>query len=56
MQEVYQQVLVTCTTINVIICLGTLFGLIWIKVSERRERKRKEREKQKLAEQSVKEQ
>lgn len=56
MQEVYQQVLVTCTTINVIICLGTLFGWILTKVSDHREKKRKEREKQKLAEQSVKEQ
>ena len=56
MQEVYQPVLVTCTTINVIICIGTLFGWISIKISDHREKKRKEREKQKLAEQSAKEQ
>jgi len=49
MQNVYQQVIITCTTINVVICLGTLFSWIWIKVSDRKEKKRKEREEQKLA-------
>lgn len=56
MQDVYQQVIVTCTTINVIICLGTLAGWISMKVSDHREKKRKEREEKKLAEKSADEQ
>ena len=53
MQEVYQQVLVTCTTINVIICLGALFGWISIKVSDHREKKRKECEKNEHADKTT---
>lgn len=53
MQDVYQQVIVTCTTINVIICLGTLFSWIGIKVSDHREKKRKEREEKERAEKAA---
>lgn len=43
-QMVYTQVIVTCTTINVITIISTL--LIWIgtKIHDRREKKKKERE------------
>ncbi len=50
MQDVYQQVIITCTTINVIICLGSLFGWIGIKISDYKEKKRKERESNKTTE------
>jgi hypothetical protein len=46
MKEVYEQVLITCTTINVVIVLSTLFSWIGIKISDHR-RKKKETEKRK---------
>lgn len=44
MQEVYQQVIVTCTTINVVIIISTLAMLIGTKLHDRREKKREEKE------------
>jgi len=49
MQDVYQQVIVTCTTINVMICLVSLFSWIGFKVSDHREKKRREREEKERA-------
>lgn len=46
MKEVYEQVLITCTTINVVIVLSALFSWIGIKISDHR-RKKKETEKRK---------
>ena len=47
MKEVYEQVMITCTTINVVIILSTLFSWIGIKVSDRRRKKKEEAEKRK---------
>jgi hypothetical protein len=53
MQNVYQQVIITCTTINVIIGITAISSIIWMKISEHREKKRKKREEQELAEMFV---
>lgn len=42
MKEVYEQVLITCTTINVVIVLSTLFSWISIKISDHRRKKKEE--------------
>lgn len=47
MKEVYQQVMITCTTINVVIILSTLFSWIGIKISDHRRKKKEEAEKRK---------
>lgn len=43
-QMVYTQVVVTCTTINVITIISTLVIWIGTKIHDRREKKKKERE------------
>lgn len=43
-QMVYTQVIVTCTTINVITIISTLVIWIGTKIHDRREKKMKERE------------
>ena len=50
MQDVYQQVILTCTTINVVICFGSLFTWIWMKVDDHREEKRRERKEREFIE------
>lgn len=47
MKEVYEQVIITCTTINVVIVLSTLFSWIGIKISDHRRKKKEEAEKRK---------
>lgn len=47
MNEVYQQVMITCTTINVVIILSTLFSWIGIRISDHRRKKKEEAEKHK---------
>ena len=47
MKEVYEQVMITCTTINVVIILSTLFSWIGIKDSDRRRKKKEDAEKHK---------
>lgn len=44
MQDVYQQVIVTCTTINVVIIISTMIMFIGNKLHDRREKKREEKE------------
>lgn len=43
-QTVYSQVLITCTTINVVIIISTLTMWIGTKIHDHREKKRKEQE------------
>ena len=43
-QMVYTQVIVTCTTINVITIISTLTMWIGTKIHDRREKKKKEQE------------
>lgn len=43
-QTVYSQVLITCTTINVVIIISTLTMWIGTKIHDRREKKKKEKE------------
>lgn len=43
-QIVYSQVLITCTTINVVIIISTLTMWIGTKIHDRREKKNKEQE------------
>ena len=45
MNEVYQQVIITCTTINVVIIISTLVSWIGFKVSDHRRKKKEEAEK-----------
>lgn len=45
MNEVYQQVVITCTTINLIIIFSTLITWIGIKISDHRRKKKEEAEK-----------
>ena len=47
MKEIYEQVIITCTTINVVIILSTLFSWIGNKVSNHRRKKKEEAEKRK---------
>lgn len=44
MRDVYQQVIVTCTTINVMIFLTSVISWIGIKISDHKDKKRRERE------------
>ena len=43
-QTVYSQVLITCTTINVVIIISTLMMWIGTKIHDHREKKKKEQE------------
>ena len=43
-QTVYSQVLITCTTINVVIIISTLTMWIGTKIHDHREKKKKEQE------------
>ena len=45
-QTVYSQVMITCTTINVIIIISTITMWVGIMIHDRREKKKKEREEQ----------
>lgn len=45
-QTVYSQVLITCTTINVVIIISTLTMWIGTKIHDLREKKKQEREEQ----------
>ncbi len=45
-QTVYSQVIITCTTINVVIIISTLTMWIGTKIHDHREKKKKEREEQ----------
>lgn len=45
-QTVYSQVLITCTTINVVIIISTLTMWIGTKIHDHREKKKQEREEQ----------
>ena len=45
-QMVYSQVIITCTTINVVIIISTLTMFIGTKIHDHREKKKKEREEQ----------
>lgn len=45
-QTVYSQVIITCTTINVVIIISTLTMWIGTKVHDHREKKKQEREEQ----------
>ena len=45
-QTVYSQVLITCTTINVVIIISTLTMWIGTKIHDNREKKKQEREEQ----------
>ena len=47
MKDVYQQVLITCTTINVVIISSTLTSWIGFKISDYRRKKKEEAEKRK---------
>lgn len=46
MNAVYEQVILTCTTINVFIIIGCVTSWIITKVHDRREKKRGDKEKQ----------
>lgn len=46
MSEVYEQVILTCTTINVFIIIGCVTSWIITKVHDRRGKKREEQKKQ----------
>lgn len=43
-QTVYQQVIVTCTTINVVIIISTITMWVGTMLHDRREKKKKEKE------------
>lgn len=43
MKEVYEQVIITCTTINVVLILSTLFTWIGGKISDHRRKKKEEK-------------
>ena len=45
-QTVYQQVIVTCTTINVVIIISTITMWVGTMLHDRRENKKKEKEEQ----------
>lgn len=45
-QTVYQQVIVTCTTINVVIIISTITMWVGTMLHDRREKKKKEKEEQ----------
>lgn len=45
MKDVYQQVLITCTTINVVIIISTLTSWIGFKISDHRRKKKEAAEK-----------
>ena len=45
-QTVYSQVMITCTTINVVIILSTITMWVGTIIHDRREKKKKEREEQ----------
>ena len=45
-QSVYQQVIVTCTTINVVIIISTVTMWVGTMLHDRREKKKKEKEEQ----------
>ena len=45
-QTVYQQVIVTCTTINVVIIISTITMWVGTMLHDRREKKKKEKAKQ----------
>ena len=45
-QTVYSQVLITCTTINVVIIISTITMWVGTMLHDRREKKKKEKEKQ----------
>ena len=45
-QTVYSQVMITCTTINVIIIISTITMWVGTMIHDRREKKKKEREEQ----------
>ena len=47
MKDVYQQVLITCTTINVVIIISTLTSWIGFKISDHRRKKKEDAEKRK---------
>lgn len=47
MKDVYQQVLITCTTINVVIIISTLTSWIGFKISDHRRKKKEEAERHK---------
>lgn len=47
MSEVYQQVLITCTTINVLILISSLASWIGIKIADHRRDKKEEAKKRK---------
>lgn len=45
MNEVYEQVILTCTTINVVIMISCVISWIVIKIQDHREKKREEQDK-----------
>lgn len=45
-QTVYLQVMITCTTINVVIIISTITMWVGTMIHDRREKKKKEREEQ----------
>ena len=45
-QTVYSQVMITCTTINVIIIISTITMWVGTMIHDRREKKKREREEQ----------
>lgn len=47
MSEVYEQVILTCTTINVVIIIGCVLSWIGMKIHDHREEKRKQQDEQK---------
>ena len=46
MSEVYQQVIITCTTINVFIFISALISWAGILISDHRRKKKKDKSKQ----------
>lgn len=46
MSEVYQQVIITCTTINVFIFISALISWVGIMISDHRKKKKKDKRKQ----------
>lgn len=49
MSEVYQQVLITCTTINVVIFISAFVSWIGVKIADHRREKKEEVKKRKQA-------
>ena len=45
MTEIYEQVIITCTTINVVILFSTLVSWIGCKISDHRRKRKEEAEK-----------